>query len=90
MALSAPALSGLAAFRTPALVIDLDAVDANLAATLRLLGGDAARWRPHLKTVKLELVMRRILDHGVEQAKTSTTLELETACRAGFKDVLLA
>jgi len=90
MALSAREPAGLEAIRTPALVIDLDAVDANLDATLRLLGGDAARWRPHLKTVKLELVMRRIRERGVAQAKTSTTLELETACRAGFSDILLA
>lgn len=90
MELSVPRVSGTGAIRTPALVIDLDAVDANLAATLRLLDGAASRWRPHLKTAKLELVMRRIREQGVEQAKTSTPLELETACRAGFSDVLLA
>ncbi|MGQ0702648.1 MAG: alanine racemase, partial [Gemmatimonadales bacterium] len=82
--------NGLDAVRTPALVIDLDLVDQNLAATLRLLGNDRSRWRPHLKTVKLALVMRRIRELGVEQAKVSTTLELETACAAGFTDVLLA
>lgn len=90
MGLTAPRVRGLEAIRTPALVIDLDAVDANLSATLRLLGGTASRWRPHLKTTKLELVMRRIRESGVEQAKTATPLELETACRAGFSDVLLA
>jgi D-serine deaminase-like pyridoxal phosphate-dependent protein len=82
--------AGLDPVRTPALVIDLDRVEQNLAATLRLLGDDASRWRPHLKTVKLALVMRRIREQGVEQAKVSTTLELETACAAGFTDVLLA
>src|SRR3990170_7869975 len=90
VAVTAPAVAGLGAIRTPALIIDLDAVDQNLSATLRLLGGNPARWRPHLKTVKLALVMRRIRERGVEQAKTSTTLELETACEAGFGDLLLA
>ena len=81
---------GIGPVRTPALVIDLDAVERNLTATLSLLGGQPARWRPHLKTVKLERIMRRIRDRGVLQAKVSTPLELATACRAGFQDVLLA
>jgi len=88
-----PAAAGSAeldGLRTPALVIDLDAVDANIAATLRLLDGNPDRWRPHLKTSKLLLTMRRIHAAGVRQAKCATTLELETACEAGFEDVLLA
>ena len=82
--------TGLDRVRTPALVIDLDRVDQNLAATLRILGNDPSRWRPHLKTVKVGLVMRRIRERGIMQAKVSTTLELEEACTAGFTDVLLA
>jgi len=88
--LPAPIIRGVETVRTPALVIDLDAVEANLDATLRLLGGDPNRWRPHLKTSKLGLVMLKIRARGVRQAKTSTTLELETACAAGFTDVLVA
>jgi D-serine deaminase-like pyridoxal phosphate-dependent protein len=76
--------------RTPALVIYPEIVDRNIAATIRLLGGDANRWRPHLKTAKLGFVMRRLVERGVAQAKCSTTLELAAACAAGMKDVLLA
>ena len=90
MELNVPRARGAEGLRTPALVIDLDAVDANLNATIRLLGGNPDRWRPHLKTVKLGLINRRIRERGVMQAKTSTALELETACAAGFADVLLA
>lgn len=90
MELKVPALAGLERFRTPALFIDMDAVEGNIAATLLLLGGDPGRWRPHLKTVKVGMVMRRIRELGVMQAKCSTALELETACAAGFTDVLLA
>src|SRR5262249_59889708 len=57
---------------------------------VRLLGGDANRWRPHLKTAKLGFIMRRMAQNGVTQAKCSTTVELATACAAGMKDVLLA
>jgi hypothetical protein len=51
------AVAELDAVRTPALLIYAERVDGNIAATLRLLGR-AERWRPHLKTAKLEL------DHG--------------------------
>ena len=90
MVMSVPVVTGLEAILTPALVVDLDAVKQNIAATLRLLGGDPNRWRPHLKTAKLGLTMRTIREHGVAQAKCSTALELETACEAGFRDLLLA
>lgn len=90
MDLSAPIVAGVEALRTPALIIDLDAVDHNVSVTLRMLHGDADRWRPHLKTAKLALTMRRMRAAGVVRAKCATSLELETACAEGFTDVLLA
>src|SRR5271154_2190978 len=75
---------------TPALAIYPEIVDQNIAATIRLLGGDANRWRPHVKTAKLGFIMRRMAELGVAQAKCSTTIELATACEAGMNDVLLA
>ncbi len=75
---------------TPALLIYPDIVDANIEATLRMLGGDPDRWRPHIKTAKLAAVIQRMLDHGIRNFKCSTTLELLTACRSGADDVLLA
>ena len=75
---------------TPALAIYPEIVDSNIATTIRLLGGDANRWRPHVKTAKLGFIMRRIARAGVAQAKCSTTLELAAACDAGIRDVLLA
>jgi D-serine deaminase-like pyridoxal phosphate-dependent protein len=75
---------------TPALAIYPDLVDQNISTTIRLLGGDANRWRPHVKTAKLGWIMRRMVERGVHQAKCSTTVELATACDAGVRDVLLA
>jgi len=75
---------------TPALAIYPEIVDNNIAATVRLLGGDPNRWRPHLKTAKLGFIMRRLAERGVVQAKCSTTVELATACESGMRDVLLA
>jgi D-serine deaminase-like pyridoxal phosphate-dependent protein len=75
---------------TPALLIYPAALDANIAVTLGLLGGDARRWRPHVKTAKLAWVMRRLLDRGVRHFKCATTGELATLCALGAPDVLLA
>jgi D-serine deaminase-like pyridoxal phosphate-dependent protein len=75
---------------TPALAIYPEIVDQNIETTIRILSGDAGRWRPHVKTAKLQLIMHRLVQHGIGQAKCSTTVELATACAAGIKDVLLA
>ncbi|MBZ5605125.1 MAG: alanine racemase [Acidobacteriia bacterium] len=75
---------------TPALAIYPEIVDSNIEATLRLLGGDVNRWRPHVKTAKLGFIMRRLAERGVVQAKCSTSVELAAACEAGIKDVVLA
>ncbi|HYL09915.1 MAG TPA: D-TA family PLP-dependent enzyme [Candidatus Acidoferrales bacterium] len=75
---------------TPALLIYPELVESNIRATLRLLDGEANRWRPHVKTAKLEFVMRTLVAHGVTRFKCATTLELLTACHAGASDVLVA
>ncbi|MCU1294801.1 MAG: amino acid aldolase or racemase-like protein, partial [Bryobacterales bacterium] len=75
---------------TPALLIYPDIVDANIAATVRLAGGDPNRWRPHIKTVKSSAVLSRLAAQGVVNLKCSTTLELSLACRGGAADVVLA
>jgi D-serine deaminase-like pyridoxal phosphate-dependent protein len=76
--------------RTPALAIYPEIVDANIRTTLRLLDGDANRWRPHVKTAKLALMMRRLVAHGIANFKCSTSLELLTVCEAGATDVVVA
>jgi D-serine deaminase-like pyridoxal phosphate-dependent protein len=78
------------AILTPALLIYPEIVDANISATLRMVGNDANRWRPHIKTAKIPAVLRQMIARGVSSFKCSTTLELLTACEAGAGDVLLA
>ncbi len=74
---------------TPALVIYPEWVDHNIASILKLLGA-ADRWRPHIKTAKLALTIRQLVEHGLTNLKCATTLELFTACQAGATDVLVA
>jgi D-serine deaminase-like pyridoxal phosphate-dependent protein len=88
--LEAYRIEGLEGVLTPALAIYPEYIDNNIRVTLDLLGGDASRWRPHVKTAKLGYVIRRTVEHGVKQVKCATTLELLTSLEAGVEDALLA
>jgi D-serine deaminase-like pyridoxal phosphate-dependent protein len=75
---------------TPALLVYADFVRHNIETTVGLLGGNAKRWRPHLKTTKLAWIVRELVSRGVGDFKCATTLELLTAASNGARDVLVA
>jgi D-serine deaminase-like pyridoxal phosphate-dependent protein len=75
---------------TPALVVYPEAIASNIATTLKLLDGDANRWRVHIKTAKLDYTLRMLIESGVSNFKCATTLELLVACRSVAKDILFA
>jgi D-serine deaminase-like pyridoxal phosphate-dependent protein len=75
---------------TPALLLYPEIVASNIERTLDLLGGDASRWRVHIKTAKLGYTLRMLVGRGVRNFKCATTLELLVACRSGAQDVLFA
>jgi len=83
-------IEDLTSVLTPALLIYPDIVQRNIETTIGLLDGDPNRWRPHVKTAKLQAVMGMLIQKGVDQFKCATTLELLTACQAGATDALLA
>lgn len=60
---------------TPALVIDLDAVEHNASAILKRVGG-RSRWRPHIKTIKQSSIIKMLMRKGVGQLKCATLDEL--------------
>jgi D-serine deaminase-like pyridoxal phosphate-dependent protein len=61
--------------QSPALLVDLEAVRHNVRAILACCGGDASRWRPHLKTTKIAAVWRELVVAGVRHFKCATTRE---------------
>jgi D-serine deaminase-like pyridoxal phosphate-dependent protein len=83
-------VSGMEDILTPALVLYPDAVESNIESTLKLIGGNADRWRVHIKTAKLGRTLRMLIDRGVRNFKCATTLELLVACQNGAGDVLFA
>ncbi len=62
---------------SPALLIFMDCVRANLTRMLGYMGGDPNRWRPHLKTTKTPDVWRELILSGVRNFKCATPREAE-------------
>ena len=80
---------------SPSVVIWLDRVRENVARVIDALGGDPARWRPHVKTTKMPRIWRELVDAGVRHFKCATTREarhlLATLDQANVSgDVLLS
>lgn len=64
---------------TPAVAIYPEIVAENIERMRRDLGGSVERWRPHIKTAKVDRVVRMLLDAGVRRMKCATTLEAARA-----------
>ena len=75
---------------TPALVLWQDTIAQNIDAMLAMVGGDPARLRPHVKTHKLEPLVRLQIGRGITCFKAATIAEAEMTADAGASDVLLA
>ena len=74
---------------TPAVIIDIDALDTNLATMARARPADALR--PHVKAHKCSSLARRQLDHGHVSLTCATPREVIGLAHAGVQaDVLLA
>ena len=84
------AASSAATLSTPALVVDLDVFDANVAAMARLLEGTGKTVRPHVKTHRTPDLARRQLGGPAVGLTCATVGEAESMVEAGFDDVLVA
>ena len=81
----------VAATPSPALFVFMDAVRRNVHTMIHThCGGDASRWRPHLKTTKMRPVYAELLKAGVRRFKCATPKEARVLLRAvrehGTKD----
>jgi D-threonine aldolase len=79
-----------AGFSTPALVVDLDIFEANVAAMEALLSGSGKTVRPHVKTHRTPELARRQLGGSAVGITCATVGEAEAMVEAGFDDVLIA
>jgi D-serine deaminase-like pyridoxal phosphate-dependent protein len=87
-----PAVVGMAVadVDTPALLLDLDAFEANLSAMTASLAGTGVRLRPHGKSHKCPEIARRQVAAGAVGVCCQKASEAEAFVHAGIADVLVA
>jgi D-serine deaminase-like pyridoxal phosphate-dependent protein len=75
---------------TPALVLDLDAVERNLDRMAKLCGGQGIGLRPHAKTHKIPELGRMQLQRGAVGLTVAKVGEAEVMAEAGQEELLVA
>jgi D-serine deaminase-like pyridoxal phosphate-dependent protein len=75
---------------TPALILDLDRLERNLAATQRVIAGAGCSFRPHAKAHKSVAIMQRQLSLGAAGVAVAKTAEAEVMVAGGCPDVVVA
>jgi len=80
----------VASFSTPALVVDLDVFEANVAAMATLLRGTGKTVRPHVKTHRTPELARRQLGGSAVGITCATVGEAEAMVEVGIDDVFVA
>lgn len=75
---------------TPALVLDVQKLDRNVARLRRHLDGLGVGLRPHVKTTKSIEVARRLFPEGTGPITVSTLAEAEYFADAGLTDIVYA
>ncbi|MEW6752528.1 MAG: alanine racemase [Candidatus Latescibacterota bacterium] len=75
---------------TPALLVDLDTMEANIARIACVCREHGVGWRPHTKSHKTPQIARRQLEAGALGVTCAKLGEAEVMARAGVRDILIA
>jgi len=75
---------------TPALLLDLDVMERNLAKMARFFGVGPTRLRPHYKNHKCPVLARRQKDAGATGMTCATLAEAEVLVSNGITDILIS
>jgi D-serine deaminase-like pyridoxal phosphate-dependent protein len=78
------------ALDTPALLIDLSALERNVARMAETFRVAGVNWRPHTKGLKSPPLIERLLAAGAFGVTCAKTSEAEVLAEAGFQDILIA
>ncbi|HEY2838698.1 MAG TPA: DSD1 family PLP-dependent enzyme [Pirellulales bacterium] len=78
------------AIDTPALCLDLDALDANIADMMAACRAKGVAWRPHAKGHKSPDIAQRQLAAGALGITVAKLGEAEVMAAAGVRDILIA
>ena len=80
----------IAEIETPALIVDLDVLDRNIAKMAEVARASRVRVRPHAKTHKSTAIALRQIAHGAVGQCVQKVGEAEALVRGGVKDVLVS
>lgn len=75
---------------TPALLIDLDAFEANIKTMAADIKSRGANWRPHSKANKCPAIVQKQIEAGAIGVTCAKLSEAEVMAAAGIKDILIA
>ena len=75
---------------TPALWVDLDALDSNTTKMYELAKSHWVRWRPHVKASKSPNLAKRLLEGGAQGITCAKVSEAEAMVAGGITDILIA
>ena len=75
---------------TPALLVDLDVMESNIARMARLFKDAGVNWRPHIKGIKIPAIAHRLLSAGAVGVTCGKLGEAEVMAAAGIRDLLIA
>jgi D-serine deaminase-like pyridoxal phosphate-dependent protein len=82
--------AGMAAIDTPALMLDLDALEQNIARIAAACRAGGINWRPHTKGIKVPQIARKLIDAGAIGITCAKLGEAEVMAAHGFADILIA
>ncbi|HVR50116.1 MAG TPA: DSD1 family PLP-dependent enzyme [Pseudorhodoferax sp.] len=75
---------------TPALVVDLDAMDRNIARMAAFAARHGVRWRPHAKMHKCAALAQRLVAAGAVGACVQKTAEAQALAAGGVLDLYIS
>src|ERR1700726_3778884 len=78
------------ALDTPALLVDLDVMEANIARIVAACRGHGVAWRPHSKAHKTPEIAKMQIAAGAIGVTCAKLGEAEVMAGAGIRDILIA
>jgi len=75
---------------TPALWVDLDRLDRNIAQLAAHFKSAGVNWRPHTKGIKVPAIAHKLLAAGASGVTCAKLGEAEVMAAAGIRDILIA
>src|ERR671915_2184755 len=80
----------VSALDTPALLVDIETMDSNIAHIASTLRQHGVQWRPHAKGHKCPAITHRQIAAGAIGVTCAKLGEAEVMAAAGIRDILVA